>query len=393
MYYHADHLGGTNLLTDDTGVVKELCEYKPFGGFATHQKYGTSSETAWFYFTGKEFDEKIGLYYYGARYYNPLIGRFITPDTIVQAVDNPQTLNRYSYCGNNPVNRIDPSGHSWWKKFWGGFKKHVLHHLVNAVRVVFDVMTFPVNPIGSTLDIASVIAGYTGGGDSRKISKILGWASLAWNIGQGISSAFDPNEVQLLNAEGKIVTDYGQVNRVLGAGINTTRQGAKNLLLKANRTLSVKYDAIIWNKTHGSISDFVESGVVKFTGSEVLAIEYTKIINNVASANPSAVFDIHSESTILFTRAFQSLPADSLNQSTVNFFGTAVLESTARNSFLTPGGNTGILTFDSKFSDPITSFFGTLNPVRMAVGGAIGVATAGASHNVYGYLSQRYPIK
>jgi len=134
MYYHADHLGGTNLLTDDTGAVKELCEYKPFGGFAAHEKYGMSNETAWFYFTGKEFDEKIGLYYYGARYYNPLIGKFITPDTIVQAASNPQTLNRYSYCGNNPINRIDPTGHSWFSNFF----KAIGIAIVGAALTIFS---------------------------------------------------------------------------------------------------------------------------------------------------------------------------------------------------------------------------------------------------------------
>jgi RHS repeat-associated protein len=61
----------------------------------------------------------IGKTCYGARYYNPVIGRFITPDTYVQDPENPQTLNRYSYCGNNPVNRIDPSGHSWFSEFFG----------------------------------------------------------------------------------------------------------------------------------------------------------------------------------------------------------------------------------------------------------------------------------
>jgi uncharacterized protein RhaS with RHS repeats len=52
------------------------------------------------------------LYYYGARYYDPQIGRFISPDTIVPDPANPQTLNRYSYCLNNPLKYTDPSGNT-----------------------------------------------------------------------------------------------------------------------------------------------------------------------------------------------------------------------------------------------------------------------------------------
>jgi RHS repeat-associated protein len=51
-----------------------------------------------------------GLYYYGARYYDPTIGRFVSADTVVPSASNPQTLNRYSYCLNNPLRYIDPSG-------------------------------------------------------------------------------------------------------------------------------------------------------------------------------------------------------------------------------------------------------------------------------------------
>jgi len=52
-----------------------------------------------------------GLYYYGARYYDPTLGRFIQPDTIVPEPGNPQSLNRYSYVNNNPVKYTDPSGY------------------------------------------------------------------------------------------------------------------------------------------------------------------------------------------------------------------------------------------------------------------------------------------
>ncbi len=114
MYYHQDHLGGTNVTTDSSGIKKEVSEYLPFGGFSRHDKYGSSSEVAWFYFTGKKFDEETGLYYYGARYYDPSLGRFITADTIIKYPFNPQNLNRYSYAHNNPVNLIDPTGNFAW---------------------------------------------------------------------------------------------------------------------------------------------------------------------------------------------------------------------------------------------------------------------------------------
>ena len=60
-------------------------------------------------FTGQILDS-TGLYYYNARYYDPTIGRFISADTVVQSYSNPQTLNRYAYCLNNPLNRTDPTG-------------------------------------------------------------------------------------------------------------------------------------------------------------------------------------------------------------------------------------------------------------------------------------------
>jgi RHS repeat-associated protein len=60
-------------------------------------------------FTGQRFDG-TGLYYYNARYYDPTIGRFISPDTVIQSFANPQCFNRYSYCLNNPLKYIDPSG-------------------------------------------------------------------------------------------------------------------------------------------------------------------------------------------------------------------------------------------------------------------------------------------
>ena len=62
-------------------------------------------------YTGKEFDSDIGLYYYGARYYNPSTFTFTQADSVIPNVYNPQALNRYSYSYNNPVTYTDPDGH------------------------------------------------------------------------------------------------------------------------------------------------------------------------------------------------------------------------------------------------------------------------------------------
>ena len=62
-------------------------------------------------FTSQELDEETGLYYYRSRFYDPSLGRFLTPDTIVPDCTNPQAFNRYAYVLNNPIIYTDPTGH------------------------------------------------------------------------------------------------------------------------------------------------------------------------------------------------------------------------------------------------------------------------------------------
>jgi len=61
-------------------------------------------------FTGKEFDDSVNLYYYGARYYDPYVGRFISRDPVTGNAKNPQSLNPYVYALNNPLAVVDPTG-------------------------------------------------------------------------------------------------------------------------------------------------------------------------------------------------------------------------------------------------------------------------------------------
>lgn len=84
------------------GVVYEA-SYVPFG--PAHGESGSEE----FNYTG-EHEDPTGLYNFGARYYDPYTGRFITEDPITGSLDDPQGLNRYSYCKNNPHKYVDPDG-------------------------------------------------------------------------------------------------------------------------------------------------------------------------------------------------------------------------------------------------------------------------------------------
>jgi RHS repeat-associated protein len=84
-------------------------------------------------FTNHEHLDTLGLIHMNARVYDPAIGRFMSPDPIVQDPYDLQSYNRYSYVRNNPLLYLDPSGHSWWTHF----RDHVLKPVVAIAVVVF----------------------------------------------------------------------------------------------------------------------------------------------------------------------------------------------------------------------------------------------------------------
>jgi RHS repeat-associated protein len=106
-YYHADHLGSTRLVTDDHGAEVNRYDLGPFG----ETLGATTSVLNDFVFGPSRSDDMHGLVYMNARWMDPDIGRFISADSIVPDPFDPQSLNRYSYVRNNPISRIDPSGH------------------------------------------------------------------------------------------------------------------------------------------------------------------------------------------------------------------------------------------------------------------------------------------
>ena len=101
------NLGSSARLADSSGTQVKAIWYQPFGAAADEQ----GDATARYRYTGKQRDDS-GLYYYGARYYDEQLGRFLAADSVLPDVYDPQQLNRFAYVRNNPIKLVDPDGHA-----------------------------------------------------------------------------------------------------------------------------------------------------------------------------------------------------------------------------------------------------------------------------------------
>ena len=103
-YYLLDHLENTRVVADRNGKVEEVNNYYPFGGM-----FPTTGNVQPYKYNGKELDtrKELNWYDYGARHYDPAVGRFITSDPLSE---KDYSASPYIYCGSNPINRIDKDG-------------------------------------------------------------------------------------------------------------------------------------------------------------------------------------------------------------------------------------------------------------------------------------------
>uniref|UniRef100_UPI003AAA8E4B RHS repeat-associated core domain-containing protein n=3 Tax=Prevotellaceae TaxID=171552 RepID=UPI003AAA8E4B len=104
-YYHPDHLGSSSYITNLDGEVVQHIEYVPFGEVFIEERNNIWNTP--YLFNAKEFDEETGLYYYGARYYDPRLSVWMACDSETELYPN---ISGYTYCLNNPVKLKDPDG-------------------------------------------------------------------------------------------------------------------------------------------------------------------------------------------------------------------------------------------------------------------------------------------
>lgn len=104
-FYHPDHLGSTSYVSNAIGMPTQHVDYLPFGEVLLEERTGTWHSP--YKFNGKEQDEESGLYYYGARYYDPRMSVFLGVDPLS---DKFPFESPFTYCHNNPVILKDPDG-------------------------------------------------------------------------------------------------------------------------------------------------------------------------------------------------------------------------------------------------------------------------------------------
>jgi|GEM_PF-65692 len=201
-YLHRDYLGSIRAISDEAGNKTDEYSYDPWGRLrnpATGENYNRFQQPALRFnrgYTGHEHLPWFGLINMNARLYDPILGRFLSPDPFVQAPDWSQNFNRYTYAANNPLLYVDESG----------------EFIFTILAAVF---CSPLVPAAMQLDVSWMVGGLraaTSGGNF-------------WNgVGQGFITGLINAGVSFLNVPGMIP------NGILHAGTSVLTNGLTNTL-------------------------------------------------------------------------------------------------------------------------------------------------------------------
>jgi len=187
VFFHYDSRGSVTQITDDTGSVITSFDYDAYGNKLSE----SNSINNTVQFSSKEWEEYVSLIYFGARYYDPLIGRWLTPDP-AGFVDG---LNLYLYVNNNPVNLIDlyglsgeRRGKTWgqlfWENYWQEQNSYLQDYYLTAQNWHLDLSYTGKLPFGQNLKAGATFGlkiGFEG---------LYGYASPGIGKGKGIGFSY-----------------------------------------------------------------------------------------------------------------------------------------------------------------------------------------------------------
>jgi RHS repeat-associated protein len=240
LFYMTDHLQSSTLITDEAGEVVERMDYEPYGAPLENARAGNAKALR-HTFTGRESDAETDLMYYGSRYYDPVMGMFISPDHLVPNDTDPQLFNRFSYARNNPIVYSDPTGEFPW------------------LFVIIGVI------IGAALAAATAVPAYLSG--QINLGQMIGLillGGLAGGIGGGLGAAIP---AAYTGASVAIQIILGTVGGIIGGAASGFLNAFGSSLILGN-SLS---DA--WNEgVMGAIGGAIVGGIGSFLGSSLGAM-------------------------------------------------------------------------------------------------------------------------
>lgn len=214
VYFHSDHLGSTALTTDATGKLATRMAYRPYGGVFTPATRGPDNFIP--KFQGTENDTVATLYYFQSRYYDPAVGRFISPDTeLASEAFQIDAFNRFAFATNNPVTFVDPSGHNVWQSIVGA--------LIGTVEILAGV-AIDVLSDGALESVGGALigAGTNGIIYSAQNSKNFSWKQYGIQQGMGAVLGLMTGGFGEIAGGGEAAAEEGVV-----AATDTGTQGAR----------------------------------------------------------------------------------------------------------------------------------------------------------------------
>ena len=200
-YYAFDGLGSVVVLSDSVGSLAETYSYDVFG-----QPNSPSSLGNPYLFTGRRFDDETGLYYYRARYYDPYIGRFLQTDP-TGYIDS---LNLYTYVGNNPVTFVDPLG------LFMGIEECARWYEEQSEKAISEgswVKATVWDILGKSVGASGSAAKWYASAAERAISRGRGWQATAFDVLGGYVGGSETRNQQLAGLAWSLADTLGSFSR------------------------------------------------------------------------------------------------------------------------------------------------------------------------------------
>ena len=213
--YNKDIKGSTTNIIDNNKNAKISYKYSDFG---ETEEFGDTDFYNEIAYTGGIYDKSTSLYYLNARYYNPEDARFITQDTYRGEVNEPNTLHLYSYCANNPINYVDPTGHTLC----------VISHVITGSVII---------SMTATRSIVISSSGRIGVAKSASIGISIGPGlakKVSANTGVQISLYGNTSRIGDLNGhsiDASMSASVGVYNAAVGTSISVKKKSSKGKVL------------------------------------------------------------------------------------------------------------------------------------------------------------------